>query len=90
MDANPINTDEDRNAALEEIERLMDARPETPERGRPYEKLRRALRAEVDEAAWAELYATKSRPFDRPETGKIAVKVIDHYGDEVLRVFGVR
>ena len=55
----------------------------------PYEKLQRALKAEVNEAAWAELYATKSRPFDRPNTGKIAVKVINHYGDEVLRVFGV-
>ena len=41
------------------------------------------------EAARAELYATKSRPFDRPDTGKIAVKVINHYGDEVLKVFGV-
>ena len=89
MDANPINTDEDRNAALEEIERLMDARPETPEGDRPYEKLRRALKAEVDEAAWAEPYSTRSRPFARPETGKIAVKVIPHYGDEVLRVLGV-
>ncbi|MFO1419513.1 MAG: site-specific DNA-methyltransferase [Candidatus Competibacteraceae bacterium] len=56
---------------------------------KPYEKLQRALKAEVDEAAWAELYATKSRPFDRPDTGKIAVKVINHYGDEVLKVFGV-
>jgi adenine-specific DNA-methyltransferase len=56
---------------------------------KPYEKLQRALKAEVDEAAWAELYATRSRPFDRPETGKIAVKVINHYGDEVLKVFGV-
>ena len=56
---------------------------------RPYEKLQRALKAEVDEAAWAELYSTKSRLFDRPETGKIAVKVINHYGDEVLKVFGV-
>ena len=55
----------------------------------PYEKLQRALKAEVNEATWAELYATKSRPFDRPDTGKIAVKVINHYGDEVLRVFGV-
>ena len=55
----------------------------------PYEKLQRALRAEVDEAAWAELYSTNSRPFDRPDTGKIAVKVINHYGDEVLKVFGV-
>ena len=43
---------------------------------------------EVDDAAWAELYATRSRPFDRPDTGKIAVKVINHYGDEVLKVFG--
>ena len=62
MDANPTNTDEDRNAALEEIERLMDARPETPERGRPYEKLQRALRAEVDEVAWAELYGHPKPP----------------------------
>ena len=55
----------------------------------PYEKLQRALKAEVDEAAWAKLYSTQSRPFDRPDTGKIAVKVINHYGDEVLKVFGV-
>jgi adenine-specific DNA-methyltransferase len=53
----------------------------------PYEKLKRALRAEVDEAAWSTLYSTVSRPFDRPKTGRIAVKVINHYGDEVLRVF---
>jgi adenine-specific DNA-methyltransferase len=56
---------------------------------KPYEKLRKALRAEVDEAAWASLYQTVSRPFARPGTGKIAVKVINHYGDEVLKVFGV-
>ena len=53
----------------------------------PYEKLKRALRAEIDEAAWSALYSTVSRPFDPPETGKIAVKVINHYGDEVLKVF---
>jgi adenine-specific DNA-methyltransferase len=57
--------------------------------GDPYEKLKRALRAEVDEVAWASLYSTVSRPFDPPETGKIAVKVINHYGDEVLKVFEV-
>ncbi|MBE3124081.1 MAG: site-specific DNA-methyltransferase [Acidobacteria bacterium] len=55
----------------------------------PYEKLKRALRAEVDEAAWEALYSTKSRPFPTPETGRIAVKVINHYGDEVLKVYPV-
>jgi adenine-specific DNA-methyltransferase len=57
--------------------------------GDPYEKLKRALRAEIDESAWAALYRTRSRPFDRPDTGKIAVKVINHYGDEVLKVYSV-
>ncbi len=56
---------------------------------KPYEKLQRALKADVDEAAWMALYSTKSRLFDQPETGKITVKVINHYGDEVLKVFGV-
>jgi adenine-specific DNA-methyltransferase len=58
--------------------------------GDPYERLRKALKAEVDEAAWASLYATSSRPFERPKTGKIAVKVINHFGDEVLKVYPVR
>ena len=53
----------------------------------PYDKLKRTLRAEIDEAAWNSLYSTASRPFDNPETGKFAVKVINHYGDEVLKVF---
>jgi adenine-specific DNA-methyltransferase len=53
----------------------------------PYEKLKRALRAEIDEGAWSTLYSTTSRPFAPPETGKIAVKVINHYGDEVLKVY---
>ena len=55
----------------------------------PYEKLKRALRAEVDESAWSALYATRSRPFDKPSTGKIVIKVINHYGDEVLKVCAV-
>ena len=55
----------------------------------PYERLQRALRADIDEAAWASLYSTRSRPFPVPESGKIAVKVINHYGDEVLKVFQV-
>ncbi len=57
--------------------------------GDPYEKLKRALKADVDEEAWSALYSTKSRPFDPPTKGKIAVKVINHYGDEVLRVYNV-
>jgi adenine-specific DNA-methyltransferase len=56
----------------------------------PYDKLKRALRAEIDESAWSALYSTTSRPFDTPKTGKIAVKVINHYGDEVLRVYEVK
>ena len=54
----------------------------------PYDKLKRALRAEIDEA-WSALYSTTSRPFDPPKTGKIAIKVINHYGDEVLKVYPV-
>jgi len=49
--------------------------------------LAEALRAEIDEGAWASLYSTVSRPFDKPETAKIAFKVINHYGDEVLKVY---
>jgi adenine-specific DNA-methyltransferase len=56
----------------------------------PYEKLQRALRAEIDESAWSALYSTTSYPFDPPKTGKIAVKVINHYGDEVLKVYDVK
>jgi adenine-specific DNA-methyltransferase len=55
----------------------------------PYDKLKRALRAEIDEVAWASLYSTISRPFASPQTGRIAVKVINHYGDEVLKVFEI-
>jgi len=55
----------------------------------PYARLKRALRADIDEDAWASLYRTESRPFPRPDTGKIAVKVINDYGDEVMKVFTV-
>ena len=57
--------------------------------GDPYKRLKATLRAEIDEAAWASLYSTTSRPLDRPSTGKIAIKVINHYGDEVLKVYEV-
>ncbi len=55
----------------------------------PYEKLKRALKAEIDEEAWSSLYSTTSRLFPRPASKKIAVKVINHYGDEVLKVIAV-
>jgi adenine-specific DNA-methyltransferase len=55
----------------------------------PYDKLKRALRADIDEEVWSSLYSTVSRPFDKPASGKIAIKVINHYGDEVLKVFDV-
>ena len=55
----------------------------------PYDKLKRALKAEVDESAWASLYSAVSRPFPRPDSGRIAVKVINHFGDEVLKVYEV-
>ncbi len=53
----------------------------------PYKSLKAALRAEIDEEAWATLYRDVSRPFRRPEKGRIAVKVINHFGDEVMQVF---
>ena len=55
-----------------------------------YKRLKQALKAEVNKEAWESLYDTKSRPFAPPETGKIAVKVINHYGDEVLKVYGIK
>jgi adenine-specific DNA-methyltransferase len=55
----------------------------------PYKNLKTALRAEIDEEAWSTLYSDTSRPFARPETGRIAVKVINHFGDEVMKVISV-
>jgi adenine-specific DNA-methyltransferase len=55
----------------------------------PYKSLKTALKAEIDEEAWATLYRDKSRPFPRPDTGRFAVKVINHFGDEVMKVFAV-
>ncbi|MGQ4382819.1 site-specific DNA-methyltransferase [Streptomyces sp. SAS_270] len=54
-----------------------------------YKALSRALRAQIDESAWQSCYQTTSRPFAVPGSGKIAVKVINDYGDEVLKVYDV-
>ena len=56
----------------------------------PYDKLKAALKAEIDEDAWSVLYSKVSRPFEEPSKGKIAVKVINHFGDEVMKVYDVR
>lgn len=56
---------------------------------KPFEKLQKALKANINEEAWEELYSTVSRPFPKPTTGKIAVKVINHFGDEVMKVIEV-
>ncbi|KQU67584.1 site-specific DNA-methyltransferase [Phycicoccus sp. Root101] len=55
----------------------------------PYKRLKTALKADIDVDAWDSLYQTTSRPFPKPEAGKIAVKVINDYGDEVMKVFEV-
>ena len=57
--------------------------------GDPYKSLRTTLKAEIDSDAWATLHSDTSRPFPKPTTGRIAVKVINHLGDEVMKVFGV-
>ena len=57
--------------------------------GDPYKSLKTTLKAEIDEDAWATLHSAESRPFPRPESGRIAVKVINHLGDEVMKVFRV-
>ncbi len=55
----------------------------------PYKSLKTALRAEVNPEAWETLYRDTSRPFPRASTGRIAVKVINHFGDEVMKVYQV-
>jgi adenine-specific DNA-methyltransferase len=55
----------------------------------PYKSLKTTLRAEINEEAWESLHSDTSRPFDKPTSGRIAVKVINHLGDEVMKVFPV-
>jgi adenine-specific DNA-methyltransferase len=53
----------------------------------PYSALKTTLKAEINADAWATLHSDTSRPFDKPKSGRIAVKVINHLGDEVMKVF---
>jgi adenine-specific DNA-methyltransferase len=55
----------------------------------PYKSLKTTLKAEINEEAWETLHSDISRPFDKPTSGRIAVKVINHLGDEVMKVFRV-
>ncbi len=55
----------------------------------PYSALKTTLKAEIDQEAWATLNSDTSRPFEKPKSGRIAVKVINHLGDEVMKVFKV-
>jgi adenine-specific DNA-methyltransferase len=55
----------------------------------PYSALKTTLKAEIDPEAWATLNSDTSRPFDKPKKGRIAIKVINHLGDEVMKVFRV-
>jgi len=55
----------------------------------PYKALKTTLKAEINEDAWSTLNSDTSRPFDKPKSGRIAVKVINHLGDEVMKVFKV-
>ncbi len=55
----------------------------------PYKSLKTTLKAEINQEAWETLHSDVSRPFDKPASGRIAVKVINHLGDEVMKVFRV-
>jgi adenine-specific DNA-methyltransferase len=55
----------------------------------PYNSLKTSLKAEINPEAWATLNSDTSRPFEKPKQGRIAVKVINHLGDEVMKVFRV-
>jgi adenine-specific DNA-methyltransferase len=55
----------------------------------PYKSLKTSLKAEIDQEAWSTLNSDTSRPFDKPQSGRIAVKVINHLGDEVMKIFRI-
>ncbi len=55
----------------------------------PYTALKTTLKAEINQEAWESLHSAVSRPFDKPKSGRVAVKVINHLGDEVMKVFRV-
>jgi adenine-specific DNA-methyltransferase len=61
----------------------------SPDEHDPYSALKTTLKAEIDQDAWETPHSDISRPFEKPASGRIAVKVINHLGDEVMKVFRV-
>ena len=55
----------------------------------PYKSLKTTLEVEINREAWKTLHSDTSRPFNKPTSDRIAVKVINHLGDEVMKVFRV-
>ena len=55
----------------------------------PYKALKTSLKAEINEEAWSSLNSKESRPFAKPMSGRIAIKVINHLGDEVLKAYKI-
>lgn len=55
----------------------------------PYGALRTTLKAEINQEAWESLHSEISRPFPKPKSGRIAVKIINHLGDEVMKVYRI-
>ena len=60
-----------------------------PGRDDVYKAFKMFLKNDIDEEEWASVAKTESRPFPRPDSGLIAVKVINHFGDEVMKIFRV-
>ena len=55
----------------------------------PYESLKKTLKAEINEDILESVHSNVSRPFPKPKSGYVAVKVINHLGDEVMKEFRV-
>ena len=60
-----------------------------PGRDKVYDAFKKFLNNDIDREEWESVAKTTSRPFPRPKTGRIAVKVINHFGDEVMKIFEV-
>jgi adenine-specific DNA-methyltransferase len=53
----------------------------------PYKALKTTLKAEIDERSLGHAEQRHLTPLRQAQVGRIAVKVINHLGDEVMKVF---